>query len=161
MIRTKILERYPLPVTASIVEADTRGLLKTLKPDDRQRYENIARSIFALPNVQAGSHSYTHPFSWDPADPNPGHFDRVNVQLNDSVSYPTVDLEREIKGSIDYINQNLLPKNKKVEYAQTLQTPKISDKIDKRPPTLPLSQNFNTEQHTYRKTLSDQQLSNT
>ena len=115
VIRTKILERYPLPVTASIVEADTRGLVKTLKPDDRQRYENIARSIFALPNVQAGSHSYTHPFSWDPADPNPGHFDRVNVQLNDSVSYPTVDLEREIKGSIDYINQNLLPKNKKVE----------------------------------------------
>ena len=31
------------------------------------------------------------------------------------MSYPTVDLEREIKGSIDYINQNLLPKNKKVE----------------------------------------------
>lgn len=115
VIRSKILQRYPLPVTVSIVEADTRAHLKTLKLEDSQRYENIARSLFALPNVQAASHSYTHPFAWDPTDPNPGHFDRVNVPLNETIQYPQIDLEREIKGSIDYINETLLPKDKKVE----------------------------------------------
>jgi polysaccharide biosynthesis protein PelA len=88
-----------------------------LKPEDSQRYENIARSIFALPQVQAASHSFTHPFSWEPGDPNPGHFDRLNVELNEKekASYPKIDLEREIKGSIDYINARLLPPGKRVE----------------------------------------------
>ena len=117
VIRNKILQQYPLPVTVSIVEADTRALLKTLNPDDSPRYENIARTIFALPNVQAASHSFTHPFSWDPDDTNPGHFDRLNVELNDNekARYPKIDLEREIKGSIDYINERLLPPGKRVE----------------------------------------------
>ena len=115
IIRGQILRHYPLPVTVSIVEADTRAHLKTLKPEDSQRYENIARSIFALQHVQAASHSYSHPFCWDAKDPNPGHYTALNVALHPEANYPDIVLEREIKGSIDYINERLLPPDKKVE----------------------------------------------
>lgn len=117
VIHRQIIQRYPLPVTVSVVEADIRGWLKTLKPDDATRYEHIARSIFAHPHVQAASHSFSHPFIWDAEDPNPGHYEAVNVALNDEAArrYPHIDPVREIKGSIDYINQRLLPPGRKVE----------------------------------------------
>ncbi len=117
VIRDRILTRFPFPVTVSVIEADIRSWLKVLKPEDAPRYEKIARSIFDLGHVRAASHAFTHPFVWDPADPNPGTYDMLNVTLNDEqkTKYPAIDLTREIKGSIDYINERLLPPGKKVE----------------------------------------------
>ena len=115
VVRDRILKRYPLPVTVSVVEVDVRGWLKTLKKEDAPRYEELARSMFALPHVQAGSHSFSHPFIWDSTDPNPGHYDTTKTTLAEDINYPAVDPEREIRGSIDYINKNLLPAGKQVE----------------------------------------------
>ncbi len=115
VVLDRVLKRYPLPVTVSVVEADTRGLLKTLKREDAPRYEALAKEMFNLPQVQAGSHSYSHPFIWDATDRNPGHYDTTKTTLADDIVYPSVDPRREIAGSIDYINKNLLPTGKKVE----------------------------------------------
>ena len=115
VVRDRILKRYPLPVTVSVVEADVRGQLKTLRREDAPKYEALARSMFELPNVQAASHSFSHPFIWDATDPNPGHYDAAKTTLADDIDYPAVNPTREIAGSIDYINQRLLPEGKKVE----------------------------------------------
>ena len=115
VIRDRILRKYALPVTVSIVEADIRGWLKTLKKEDSPRYVELARSMFELPHVQAASHSFSHPFIWDATDPNPGHYDALKTTLAEGIDYPEVDPKREIEGSIHYINENLLPQGKRVE----------------------------------------------
>ena len=60
VILDEILRRYPdLPVTVGPVVAD-------LHPDwcGSDETRDIARRMFALPNVEAGSHSWTHPLDW-------------------------------------------------------------------------------------------------
>jgi hypothetical protein len=113
--RDRILRKYALPVTVSVVEVDIRGWLKTLKKEDSPKYLELARSIFKLPNVQAASHSFSHPFIWDTKDINPGFYDASYTTLAPDIDYPKVDPQREIAGSIDYINKTLLPKGKQVE----------------------------------------------
>lgn len=56
----EILLKYPdLPVTIAPVAADLDARLFGTK--DSQR---LAREIFSLPNVEAGSHTMTHPLQW-------------------------------------------------------------------------------------------------
>ncbi|HQQ71099.1 MAG TPA: endo alpha-1,4 polygalactosaminidase, partial [Alicycliphilus sp.] len=59
----EVFEKYRIPQTMSIIEAETApwGLWPQLSP----RLEPIARAMFKLPHVDVGSHSYSHPFLWD------------------------------------------------------------------------------------------------
>jgi len=114
IIRDQIIKAYPIPITFSIIEAEIRGRLVNQKPGDQQTLKEIARSIFALPNVQAGSHSYTHPFFWDESDRTAAAYEGQNLVLADAFRQDKVDLSREIVGSVKYINDELLPPGKKV-----------------------------------------------
>lgn len=116
IIRERILKSFPIPITVSVIEANTRACEKILNPDKRESYEDLARSIFALPNVQAASHSYSHPYVWIRGDPDDeGLHESPRLALQDSENYHNLDYQREIVGSIDYIEKNLLPEGKKVE----------------------------------------------
>ena len=115
LIHDRILKVFPFPVTVSVIEADMRTLAEGLADSDRDKIQGIARSIFALPHVQAASHSFSHPYQWDANDPNPGIYDEPNMPLKPEAKYPHIDPEREITGSGDYINKNLLPEGKRVE----------------------------------------------
>lgn len=115
IVRDNILRRYPFPVTVSIVESDIRGLAWSLEPKDAPKYEELARSVFALRNVEAASHSFSHPFYWDVNDPNPGEYASQYAPLNAAANYKTVDLKREITDSVRFIEERLLPPGKKVE----------------------------------------------
>jgi len=60
VVQHEILERFPdLPVTVAPIGAE-------VDPDwyGTEEAEDIAREIFALPNVEAGTHTHTHPFDW-------------------------------------------------------------------------------------------------
>ncbi|MGE0253393.1 MAG: hypothetical protein AB7N54_02270 [Alphaproteobacteria bacterium] len=60
VVRREILERFPdLPVTVAPIGAE-------VDPDwyGTEEAEDIARDIFAMPNVEAGTHTHTHPFDW-------------------------------------------------------------------------------------------------
>jgi hypothetical protein len=60
VVLRELIEPYPsLPVTVGFVAADG-------DPDygAHPRARQIAREIFALPQVQVGSHTYTHPYEW-------------------------------------------------------------------------------------------------
>ncbi|MGI9241075.1 MAG: endo alpha-1,4 polygalactosaminidase, partial [Verrucomicrobiales bacterium] len=116
VVRDEILKRYPLPVTVSVVEANTRAVEVGLKKEDQPLYEELAREIFALPNVQAASHSYSHPYSWIKNDPDSaGLYANENLLLHPSEGYKAIDYEREIAGSTSYIERELLPPGKEVE----------------------------------------------
>lgn len=116
VIRDEILEQYPLPTTVSVIEAEIRAIQDTQNPDDAPRYHDIAREIFRLPHVEAASHAFSHPFVWSTKDEaQQDYYDRRHLHLKASHRFDTIDPRREIKGSVDYINRELLPPGKKVE----------------------------------------------
>jgi polysaccharide biosynthesis protein PelA len=117
IVRDQFLKKYPFPTTVSVIEADTSALLKDQNPADRERYETIARSLFALGNVQAGSHAWSHPFCWMPGHDIEGGrvYEHPWLELSNPDSYRTFDLKREIEGSVSYIRDQLLPKDKQME----------------------------------------------
>ena len=115
MVRDRILKVFPMPITVSIVESDIRSWSEGVDDQWQPKLEEIARSIYALPNIQAASHSFSHPYCWDRADPNPGLYDEPNLKLKPVAQYPDIVLDREIRGSVDYINKTLLPPGRQVE----------------------------------------------
>jgi len=117
IVRDEFLKKYPFPITVSIIESELKGLLKEQDITDRQRFEDIARSIFALPNVQVASHAWSHPFCWMPGYDIEGGRGYATpwLEFADAKAYPTFDLKREIEGSVRYINETLTTKDKSVE----------------------------------------------
>jgi polysaccharide biosynthesis protein PelA len=111
-LRTQILERYRIPTTISLITSsfDPHGI----NPENAPRLEKIARSIFALPNVEGASHSFSHPFRWKPDQTDSG------TQIWPTVEIPgyTFSLMAEIVDSLDYINRNLMPPGKKARIFQ-------------------------------------------
>ncbi len=105
-LREQILERYRLPTSLSLIA----GIIspKGLYPKRSAEFENEARQLFALPHVEAASHSFSHPFNWYRA-----------LQVEDAFGYNlsipgySFSLKGEIQESINYLN-SLLPPQKKV-----------------------------------------------
>ena len=114
IVRDQVIKAYPIPITFSVIEAEIRGRLVGQEQGDEQILTDIARSIFALPNVQAASHTYTHPFYWMEGDRTASSYERQNLALAGVYQHTQVDLTREIAGSVRFINDKLLPPGKKV-----------------------------------------------
>jgi hypothetical protein len=115
VIRRDVLARYGLPTTVSIIEGEIGPT--GLYPDKSGPLEEIARKIFARPEVEIASHSYSHPFDWVRAGggaPAPEERGDDDPREGDRLPIPgyTYSLEREIDGSIAYINNRLAPTGK-------------------------------------------------
>lgn len=60
VILREAIEPYPdLPVTVGLIAGDIDAEL-----GGRPSSARVARQLFALPQVEVGSHTYTHPFNW-------------------------------------------------------------------------------------------------
>lgn len=100
-----LLQRYGLPTTVSVIGSEVaddgpnRAQAASLRA--------VARSLFAMPNVEVASHTYTHPQRWT-AD---GKDDRSSGKEADR----RVSIEREVAGSVDFINRKLAPPGKAVK----------------------------------------------
>ena len=95
---------------------------------------NLAREIYTLPHVEAGSHAFTHPLDWkkqltafeikdySQKRKKSDKEDYAQDSLYPDAAMITASreeyLRREIEGSVDYINENLLPSEKKVKVYQ-------------------------------------------
>jgi polysaccharide biosynthesis protein PelA len=108
VIRDRIVKKFPVPMAISVIEAELspQGLYRQYA----QQLEAVARDIFRSPNVEIASHSYTHPFNWEKAQAageaaQGYHLNIPGYRLN---------LQREIEGSIRYIETRLAPAGKKV-----------------------------------------------
>lgn len=115
----RIWTRYPIPTTLSVIEGEVGpdGLYPAISP----RLEAIARKMFALPYVEIGTHTYSHPFIWEEVDgKSGGQTDRGGSDAAFSLNIPgyRFNLDREIFGSIKYINTRLAPPGKMVDVLQ-------------------------------------------
>jgi uncharacterized protein (TIGR01370 family) len=107
VLRDEVLKRYQLPVTLSVIEGEVgpNGLYAQLSP----RLEKAARDMYALPWVEAATHTYSHPFFWSQAEA----AEEEGYHL--AIPGYRFDMAREISGSADYINRNLLPAGKRIQ----------------------------------------------
>lgn len=107
VVLDRILRRYPVKATVSVIEGEVgpEGKWPKLSPE----LEPIARAIFALPNVEIASHSYSHPFDWQRFGQ-----DQEDGDINGLFRYAAT-LQREIDDSIGYIARRLAPKGKPVK----------------------------------------------
>ena len=117
IVRDEFIKKYPFPFTVSVIQAEMEGLLKDQSPQDRLKYEEIARSIFALDNVRGASHAFSHPFVWIPDRDIEGARGYATpwLEFAEAKTYPKFDLKREIEGSVRYIQDSLMPKGKQLE----------------------------------------------
>ena len=108
ILHDELLRDLPFPVTVSVVEAEIRGHMLTQSNPDVEMFESVARKIFSLPHIEPASHSYSHPYVWDPADKSYyGQYKSLNLPLKLTARYPKIDLEREIGGSLRFIKDKL------------------------------------------------------
>jgi hypothetical protein len=112
VLRDEIVQRYRLPLTMSVIEGETgaAGLYPQLTP----RLEKAARDIYALPWVEAATHSYSHPFHWGNAEQSADSVEDSGEGYHLPIKGYRFDMAREISGSADYINRQLLPAGKRV-----------------------------------------------
>ncbi|PUA17486.1 bifunctional glycoside hydrolase 114/ polysaccharide deacetylase family protein [Glaciimonas sp. PCH181] len=114
-----VWEKYKIPTTLSIVEGEVgaKGMYPNLTP----QLEALAKRMFALPYVEIGSHTYSHPFEWDAtvkhqrisegkAGPNAVQTEDFHLNIPGYI----YNLDREITGTLNYINSTLTTKNKPV-----------------------------------------------
>lgn len=141
VILREVTQRFPdLPVTVAPIAAD-------LDPDwmGTPKAQQIARDFFRLPHVEAGTHTYTHPFEWnyfgpaynpqsevyfvkrypkskiartmtiDPNAPKP----KLVFPYDVPRAYGDIpfNIDKEVSGSATFISR-FLPKGKRVEVLQ-------------------------------------------
>jgi polysaccharide biosynthesis protein PelA len=110
IILDEILSRYPLPISVSVVVAEVEPTLL-----GSPEFHQLARAIYARPNVEAGSHSYTHPLDWE--------------KRTRSFDLPRVPyaVETETAGAIRYMEERLLPPGKRVRLFQWSGSTRVSE----------------------------------
>ncbi len=124
VILRDFLQVFRVPTTVSFVEGEIgpSGLNPRLSPE----LEPIARAIGGLPHVELASHTFSHPFDWlraardagapEPAGaseppgpgepPGPAHLPIAGYRYS---------AQREVRGSVDYLNHRIAPPGKKVK----------------------------------------------
>ncbi len=105
VILNKILKRYPVPISASIVgaEVDNNGLYPQLAP----QLQKIVKNIYKLPNVEGATHTFSHPFFWEKIK-NGNLAPKYRLKPKDY----KFSLPYEIEGMLQQINEHYYPKNK-------------------------------------------------
>jgi hypothetical protein len=104
VIRDQVIKKYEFPVTASVIagEIDPRAV-------GEPGFVRLARSVFELPNVEPASHSYSHPYYWDPE-----YEEKEMYKSQYGIAIPgyTFDAKKEIDYSVRYISEALSPPHK-------------------------------------------------
>lgn len=113
VILEEIIRKYRIPHTVSVIEGEVSK--SGLYPAQSVEALQIARRIFREPNVEIASHTYGHPFFWQMMEGGPAP-DADQAEYGYAMNLPDYkpNLNREIPGSVDFVNQ-LAPFDKSVE----------------------------------------------
>ncbi len=137
VILDDVLTRYRIPTAASVIAAEfvDHGLYG---PAQLAIYRPIARAMFALPWVEIGSHTYSHPFDWAALEHDPDLSAGLHIapgkngkgkdeylataKLKYGYNLPIpgyrFSVQQEVQGSVKIINDVLAPPGKKVALYQ-------------------------------------------
>ncbi|WBF67284.1 polysaccharide deacetylase [Desulfovibrio subterraneus] len=110
IIRDRVLAKVDFPVTVSVIQAEVDP-----KYEGNAHLMDVARSMFAMPNVEPGSHSFSHPFYWDSGDDAKAMMFKEKLGLEQygiPVKGYTFDPKKEIVESARWITENLAPAGK-------------------------------------------------
>ncbi len=119
----QLLRDSGMPTTVSLIEGEVTdaGPFRAFAAHLR----TIGRKLFELPNVEVATHTYTHPLQWmrvtglgvsDDDAPAEGAGDDNNRSgLSINIPGYRFSIDREIGGSISYIDTNIAPKDKPVK----------------------------------------------
>ncbi|MEM8882731.1 MAG: hypothetical protein AAGD14_01525 [Planctomycetota bacterium] len=110
VMTTEVLERYALPYTVSIVVA---SLTKDFHPQEPNPRMDLARRIFAMPNVEVASHGVLHTLKWHVDDYEGAP--RQLIKWYDPIANYRYSKVNEVKESIRFINEHLVTPPKKCE----------------------------------------------
>lgn len=104
----EVLTHYKVPQSISVIvgEVSADGVVPQLS----DRMIKGVKEIFKLPYVEPASHSFSHPFQWKKVVANK---DESQEGRGLPIKGYVFSLERELQGSIDYINTNLTSPSKK------------------------------------------------
>ncbi|MFC6923005.1 endo alpha-1,4 polygalactosaminidase [Microbulbifer taiwanensis] len=112
VILDQFIRGYDLPTTVSVIEGEVSPA--GVYPQQSPQAIAIARAAFREPNVELASHSFSHPYFWEVLD-NPTVDKDLGYGTHLPVpGYETPQLEREVLGSVSYINGELAPPEKRV-----------------------------------------------
>jgi len=104
-ILNHILKKYPIPHSVSIIgaEVDPHGLYPKISPE----LIKIVKAMFALPNVEPASHTYTHPFFW-------GKIKNGDLDPKYRLNPPgyKFSLKRELQTTLENINTKYIKPDK-------------------------------------------------
>ena len=102
----EILKVYKIPHSISVVGAEVEpdGMYPKLVP----QLTKIEKEIYALKNVEGATHTFSHPFKW-------GQIKHGNLspKYRLKVKGYKFSLDKEILGSLKYINTKFIPKGRK------------------------------------------------
>jgi hypothetical protein len=105
---------HPLLTSVSVIEGEVgpRGMY----PHLARELEPIAQKIFAEPKVEVASHTFSHPFYWQPEKASQREGFEAQYGYKMAIpGYDKVDIRREVVGTRDYINQRLTTADKPVK----------------------------------------------
>ncbi|WP_144326312.1 endo alpha-1,4 polygalactosaminidase [Tepidimonas aquatica] len=108
----RFIERHPWPHSMSLIEAELSP--QGPYPATADEAQRIARRLFELPWVEAATHTFSHPYRWQPLE-QAARNDEDVTELNYNLTIPgyQFDLRREVEGSVAFIRR-LLPPGKDV-----------------------------------------------
>ncbi len=111
VILDDILMKYRIPTSVSIIQGEVAP--NGVFPQYSKDLEAISREMFKLPWVEIASHTFSHPYNWqpkaiDPEIPASNKFEAFNL----NIPHYRYNLKDEIAGSVNYINTTLAPKGK-------------------------------------------------
>lgn len=111
-LRETVLKKYRIPTTFSVITSSLGD--QGHNPQQAAHLQEEARKIYRLPWIEAGSHTFSHPFYWQNTEFAKGIY---KMQYLPIAGY-RLDLHQEIVGSTRFINTTLLPPGKKVKLLQ-------------------------------------------
>jgi hypothetical protein len=119
VILRDFLQVFRVPTTVSFVEGEMGPT--GVNPRLTEELEPIAREIGTLPHIELASHTYSRPLDWLRAadDSRNRAGEQFPKEPAGAVHLPIAgyrySAEREVRGSVEYLNQRIAPSGKKVK----------------------------------------------
>ena len=109
VLEQEVLTKYPFATTFSVIEGEVAP--NGMYPASSAQTLPIAKRILALPQVEIASHTYSHPFNWErfARGGKEGRENHLNIP---GFRFGSDLMQREVGGSIAYINRELAPPGK-------------------------------------------------